>query len=85
MLQAETIRETLAGYARANEVIEHERMQRLAHMTAEESRAIYDSLVEGWHPTMSPAEMERMDLWRAETLIAIRRAFDSLAKAQEAA
>lgn len=84
MLQAELIREILAGYARADEVIENERMERLAHVTPEESRAIYDDLVEGWHPTLSPTEMERLDLWRAETLIAVRRAFDKLAKAQGA-
>ena len=30
MLQANLIREALAGYARANEVIENERMERLA-------------------------------------------------------
>jgi len=82
MLQAELIRETLAGYARANEVIEDERMERFAHMTPEESRAIYDDLVEGWHPTTSSTEMEWMDLWRAETLVAIRHALDRLAKAQ---
>ena len=84
MLQAELIREILAGYARANEVVEIERMERLAHMTPEESRAIYDDLVEGWHPAMSPTEMERLDLWRAETSVAVRRAFDKLARAQGA-
>jgi hypothetical protein len=81
-LQPEAIRGALAGYAAANEVIENERMERLAHITPEQSRAIYDDLVRGWHPPTSPEERERLDLWRVETLVAMRRAFDQLAKAQ---
>jgi hypothetical protein len=81
MLQADVVREVLAGYARANEVIEKERMERLARMTPEEAHAIYDDLVKGWRAPMSPAEAERLDLWRAETLIAVRRAFQALAEA----
>jgi len=84
MLQAEVIRETLAGYARANQVIEKERIQRLAGMSPEQARTIYDDLVNGWRPPASVEERERLDLWRAETLVAVRRAFDKLAKAQGA-
>ena len=84
MLQADLIREALAGYARANEVIENERMDRLARMTAEQARAIYDELVETWWGSASREGSERLDLWRAETLIAVRRAFEQLARAQGA-
>lgn len=42
MLQADLIREALAGYARAGEVIETERAERLARMSPEQARAIYD-------------------------------------------
>ena len=80
-LQAKTIREALAGYARANEVIEDERIERLAQLAPAEARAIYDDLVNGWQPPASAEEQERLDLWRAETLVAVRRAFDKLAKA----
>jgi hypothetical protein len=81
MLQADVVREVLAGYARANEVIEEERMERLARMTPEEARAIYDDFVNGRRASMSPAEAQRLDLWRVETLIAVRRAFQALAEA----
>ena len=84
MLQANLIREALAGYARANEVIENERMDRLARMTSEQARAIYDELVETWWGSASREGSERLDLWRAETLIAVRRAFEQLARAQGA-
>ena len=84
MLQAHLIREALAGYARADEVIENERMDRLARMTSEQARAIYDELVETWWGSASREGSERLDLWRAETLIAVRRAFEQLARAQGA-
>ncbi len=84
MLQANLIREALAGYARANEVIENERMERLARMTSEQARAIYDELVETWWGSASREGSEKLDLWRAETLIAVRRAFEQLARAQGA-
>jgi hypothetical protein len=84
MLEANLIREALAGYARANEVIENERLERLARMTSEQARAIYDELVETWWGSASREGSERLDLWRAETLIAVRRAFEQLARAQGA-
>jgi hypothetical protein len=84
MLQENLIREALAGYARANEVIENERMERLARMTPEQARAIYDELVETWWASASREGSERLDLWRAETLIAVRRAFEQLARGQGA-
>jgi hypothetical protein len=59
-------------------------MERLARMTPEEARTIYDDLVNGWHASMSPAEAERLDLWRAQTLIPVRRAFQALAEATRA-
>ncbi len=41
-------RRTLSGYMRAAAVIERERMERLARMTPEEARAIYDDLCWSW-------------------------------------
>jgi hypothetical protein len=62
MLQADAVREVLAGYARANGVIEDERRERLAWMTPEEARAIYDDLLMVWCAPMSAAEAQRLDL-----------------------
>ena len=55
-------------------------MERLADMTPEQARAIYDELVETWWGSASREGSERLDLWRAETLIAVRRAFEQLAR-----
>ena len=65
-------------------MIENERMERLARMTPEQARAIYDELVETWWGSASREGSERLDLWRAETLIAVRRAFEQLARVQGA-
>jgi hypothetical protein len=53
-------------------------------MTSEQARAIYDELVETWWGSASREESERLDLWRVETLITVRRAFEQLARAQGA-
>ena len=42
-------------------------------MTSEQARAIYDELVETWWGSASREGSERLDLWRAETLIAVRQ------------
>ncbi|PKO24190.1 MAG: hypothetical protein CVU38_00095 [Chloroflexi bacterium HGW-Chloroflexi-1] len=82
-LQPEAIREALAGYAAANEVIENERMERLAHLMPEQSRAIFDDLVRGWElSTQSKDNPERLDMWRVETLITVRRAFEKMVRAK---
>jgi hypothetical protein len=83
MLETDVIREALAGYARANEVIEGERIRRLAQMTPAEARAMYDDLVNGWRAPAS-TEAARLDLWRTETMIAVRQSFQALAEATDA-
>ncbi len=45
MLDKQRIRETLEGYAVANELIERERIERLQRMTPEEARRIFADLV----------------------------------------
>jgi len=77
------IREQLAGYARASAFIEQERMERLSHMTVEESLAIWRDLMAGWEK--SPAmrkDVNRLDQWQLEGLLDIRRAFEKLAQAR---
>jgi len=67
--QGAAVRETLSGYARAAAVIERERMARLACMTPEEARAIYDGLCRSWATWgQPPAEdaLERLGQWRLE-------------------
>ena len=75
------ITETLRGYARASAFIEQERRARLASMTIEESRAIFNELVEGWDAVAKNEQgLERLDDWRLETTMAVRIAFTHLAK-----
>ena len=73
----------IEGYARANVFLEAERIQRLARLTPERARAEYDDLIESWDNRSDKAEgLERLDLWRAETLIFVRRAFEIMARAR---
>ncbi len=75
--------EMLKGYARANAWLEIERMERLASMTADEARAIFQELNAGWESLAESEEgLDRLDPWRVETLVAVRHAFRQLAKAK---
>ena len=77
------VAEMIEGYARANAFLEDERMERLARLTLEEARAAFDELTEGWEGLPDKGEgLERLDLWRAETLVAVRRAFEQMARAK---
>ena len=75
------IRETLAGYAAANEVIEAERRAQLAQMTTAEALAIWRDLAGGFnaHPELRE-NLDRLDLWQVEGLLTIRHAFAQLAE-----
>jgi hypothetical protein len=77
------VAEMLRGYARANEFMERERMERLAQLTTDESYAIFLDLVEhGWNAQKNYPLPERMLAWQLETKIAVRRAFRRLAEKQ---
>lgn len=79
------IAEALKGYARANEYLEDERMARLARMTPAESRAIFAELVATWSAANGTGNgLEHLEMWRAETLIYVRRALWKLAVAHGA-
>ena len=56
--QAALVRETVSGYAQAAAVVEQERMERLARMTTEESRAIYDDLCRSWDAWGQAGDLE---------------------------
>ena len=72
--------ETLSGYARAAAVIERERMERLARMTPEEAHAIYDDLCRSWSAREDARDLERLERWRLETLLAVREAMARLSR-----
>jgi len=79
--QEALVRETLSGYARAADVMEQERMERLARMTPEEARAVYDDLCRSWAARRESRDLERLERWRLETLLSVRAAMARLARA----
>ena len=73
--------EAIEGYTQANAFLEAERIERLAHLTPEEARAEFDELTEGWEALPYKGEgLERLEMWRLETLIAVRSAFEKMAR-----
>jgi hypothetical protein len=74
------VRETLLGYAQAAAFVEQERIKRLAQMTPEEARAIYDDLCRSWVTWARDRDLERLEQWRMETLLAVREAMARLAR-----
>lgn len=79
-LDPTVIREILAGYAAANEVVEAERREQLAHMTTAEALAIWRDLASSFNarPELHK-DLDRLDLWQLEGLLTMRRAFEQLA------
>lgn len=79
-----SVLEYLQGYALANEFIDAERRDRLARMTPEESRAIFDQLCEIWDRTGSQAggHLDALDELRLRSLLAQRHAFELYAKSK---
>ena len=78
-----TIGEILQGYARANEFLEKERMKLLAQLSPEESRAIFNDLVEFSRRSMNDDEgLRRLRDWRLQTKIEVRKTFEKLARYQ---
>jgi hypothetical protein len=88
MLDKQQILETLEGYAIANELIERERIERLKQMTPEEARATFADLVATYRRLAAANHepndegLRRLELWRLQTKIAARQAFDRIARAQ---
>jgi hypothetical protein len=83
MDQKKRLAEAIEGYARANAFLEEERIKRLARLTPEEARAEFDDLTESWEASPDTGEgLERLEAWRIETLIAVRRAFEMMAKSK---
>lgn len=77
------VAEMLRGYARANEFLEQERIERLVRLSTEESWAIFRDLVEHGHKTLSDDPLpERILARRLESKIAVRETFRRLAEKQ---
>ena len=80
-LDATLVRETLAGYAAANDVIEAERIEWLANLSNDEARAIDRSLYASWDgfPAWTKVGLERLEPLQLEGLLTIRQAFARMA------
>jgi hypothetical protein len=79
-LDRDTLLQTLAGYAETNAIAEAERRARLAAMTDAQARAIFDDLcATGYHLTNDDGDRERLNHWRIEQKIMLRRALDQVA------
>ena len=79
------IRETIAGYAVVNEVIEQERIERLRQMTPKQSRDEYAALWQWYQVLKREDDMEglrRLENWRLQGKFALRRAFEMVARGQ---
>ena len=71
----------LEGYKRADDYLERERMERLAHMTTEESWAIFSALMEKW-TSISDEESSEFRDWRLKHKLEVRKTFVRLAEAK---
>lgn len=77
------IPDILRGYARANKFLEQERMDRLANLSQEESRAIFAELVEfGLSASNNNLTQDQLYHVRLKSIIAIRQTIATLAKAK---
>ncbi|MBX7253305.1 MAG: hypothetical protein K1X50_15105 [Candidatus Promineofilum sp.] len=83
-LDKKVIREALAGYATAAEVIEQERIERLRRMTPRESWAIFTALIDtGQYFLGDPATLEVFEPSRIDNLLLVRDVLEKLARSQE--
>ena len=78
--QGAAVRKTISGYAQAAAFVEQERMERLARMTPEEARAIYDDLCHSWAAWGRDRDLERLEQWRLDTLLVVREAMACLSR-----
>lgn len=82
-LDKKVIREALAGYAIAAEVIEQERIERLRRMTPHESWAVFTALIDtGQHFLGDPATLVAFEPARIDNLLFVRGVLEKLARSQ---
>jgi len=69
-MDRQIIAEMIRAYREAEEFLEAERMERLARITPQEARAIYDSLCRAWEAVAGREEgLRRLEGLRVETLV----------------
>jgi hypothetical protein len=74
------IAEMIRAYSQAEEFLEAERMERLARMTPQEARAIFDGLCRAWEAVADrQVGLDRLEPLRIERLVQMRRVFERLA------
>ena len=72
----------LEGYKKADAYIKEERRARLAQMTTEESRALFSALMSKY-PRISPGSgSEKLQAWRLQSKLEVRRIFFLLAESK---
>jgi hypothetical protein len=80
-MEETAILEALAGYAAANEVTEKERAERLATLTPEQALAMARDLKASWEACAASHErLDRLEPWRLETKLKVRRTFEAMAR-----
>lgn len=77
---APTLREALAGYALADEVIGRERAAWLERLTAEESLASFQELWRAWSCSTPDGDLAALDRLKIEGLVERRRRMDRFAE-----
>jgi len=82
-IDAEILRQTLAGYAQVNQITADERRARLRALSDSEAHALFDDLCDT-HQRMGrhDGDWEKLDRLRLEQKRAIRPAFERLARAK---
>ncbi|OQX60930.1 MAG: hypothetical protein B5M51_09405 [Anaerolinea sp. 4484_236] len=80
-LNRESVLKTLRGFEEVNRITEAERRERLANMTDEEARAIFDDLNQSIEE-LTPEEKKRLELFRLEHHLKVRKAMAKMGKAR---
>ena len=57
-------------------------MERLRNLTTEESRSIFNQLMADWSGPMEGDDLDRLQAWRLETIVAVRKTFLKLARSK---
>ena len=76
----EDLRRFIAGHAHANRVIAEERWERLAHLTEEEARRLYDGLLAGLQLPAMREGLDRLDQRRLQFLLSRRARLNAVAR-----
>ena len=83
-IDRDLVLKTLRGYAEVNAITDAERRARLEKMTSERSWTAFESLYQSWRRTGQQAggDWEALAQRRLEESIALRRAFEALARSK---